>query len=206
MDAKFPESETKPTSLFLQIERFMTTEQRFIPVTFHPTSKPVRPPALPTSEQKEHLKLWVKALRSDEYKQGKYCLIDGNRYCCLGVAAAVYSKNTDKPLESLVNLDRDPTAMLPSDIAEYFGLTNMTTAELPPGLPYNDMIKNIMLTGILVKLNDGLSYSFKEIADLIEKDYINKEWNDDELLTSEQADKVFQVQTESIQKFGTMGS
>lgn len=36
-------------------------------------------------EQKAHRKLWVEALRSGKYEQGRGFLRSGNQYCCLGV-------------------------------------------------------------------------------------------------------------------------
>lgn len=38
---------------------------------------------------KEFAEKWVKALRSKRYKQGTGMLCDGERYCCLGVAAII---------------------------------------------------------------------------------------------------------------------
>lgn len=34
---------------------------------------------------------WVKALRSGKYKQGRGCLLDEGKYCCLGVLCEVVS-------------------------------------------------------------------------------------------------------------------
>jgi hypothetical protein len=39
--------------------------------------------------KKSDKKKWVKALRSEKYKQGKFQLFDGNGYCCLGVACEI---------------------------------------------------------------------------------------------------------------------
>lgn len=63
---------------------------------------------------KEVRQLWVKALRSGEYKQGKSCLRtnDGGQYCCLGVLTDLAVKNKVIPeftgLAGMNNiLDRD---------------------------------------------------------------------------------------------------
>lgn len=40
-----------------------------------------------TAEQK---RVWLEALRSGQYKQGRYFLRTGNSYCCLGVACEVF--------------------------------------------------------------------------------------------------------------------
>jgi hypothetical protein len=46
-----------------------------------------------TPEQLEFRKRWVEALRSGNWKQGKYCLrsVDGS-FCCLGVAAELLGR------------------------------------------------------------------------------------------------------------------
>ena len=38
----------------------------------------------------ENAKKWVKALRSGEFEQGTGYLRKGDKFCCLGVACAVY--------------------------------------------------------------------------------------------------------------------
>lgn len=47
---------------------------------------------MPKLTKREARRLWVKALRSGEYAQGKRFLRMGNKYCCLGVATDLYSK------------------------------------------------------------------------------------------------------------------
>lgn len=42
---------------------------------------------------KERIELWAKALESGEYRQGSQSLLDGNKYCCLGVACDLAMKN-----------------------------------------------------------------------------------------------------------------
>ena len=37
-------------------------------------------------------KIWVEALRSGKFKQGKGALLTGEGYCCLGVACALYQE------------------------------------------------------------------------------------------------------------------
>jgi hypothetical protein len=44
----------------------------------------------------EAVKLWVEALRSGEYQQGRHFLNDGDgHYCCLGVLCELYRKHVD---------------------------------------------------------------------------------------------------------------
>jgi len=38
-------------------------------------------------------KIWVEALRSGKYKQGKEFLLANNKYCCLGVLCDLYLKH-----------------------------------------------------------------------------------------------------------------
>ena len=55
------------------------------------------PDYIPTSQrQRDHLRRWVEALRSGEYKQGTGRLRSGDEYCCLGVACDVYRLTTKK--------------------------------------------------------------------------------------------------------------
>jgi hypothetical protein len=42
---------------------------------------------------KEIGKLWVEALRSEEYKQGRNALKSGDSFCCLGVLCDIAAKN-----------------------------------------------------------------------------------------------------------------
>ena len=46
----------------------------------------------------ENAKLWVSALRSGEYQQGKGQLSLNGRFCCLGVACDIYEKYTGDEL------------------------------------------------------------------------------------------------------------
>lgn len=103
-------------------------------------------------------KIWCDALRSGEFIQGKGKLKAGNqngtRYCCLGVACAIF------PGLEGNNHGRYPSTFLSDESAHLLGLQ------------YEDMEN-------LAGLNDGDFYdddgnkiprkSFKEIADIIEK-------------------------------------
>ena len=42
----------------------------------------------------DNAKKLIKALRSGEYKQCRAVLRDSRRFCCLGVACDIYSKET----------------------------------------------------------------------------------------------------------------
>lgn len=118
-------------------------------------------------------KLWVDALRSGEYKQGRSSLIRYEmntipdipneeelktaKYCCLGVLCDVYRKEVGKNLWHRIAFD-DGFGVLPKCVIEWAGL------ELPnPRVKIKDKIES------LTELNDHLRLNFKEIADVIEK-------------------------------------
>jgi hypothetical protein len=99
-----------------------------------------------TAEQIANGKAWITALRSGEYRQGRYALRrhtpQGIEYCCLGVAQAVL--NVPKTPFTAQYLDHDAAE-------EVLGL-------------------QIGVQSRLSGLNDG-GASFDLIADVIEKYY-----------------------------------
>lgn len=105
-------------------------------------------------------KLWVEALRSGKYKQGKGCLRAGDEYCCLGVLCDLHRVEfkQDWAHYSLVILTYlTETAKLPRVVQKWAGL-----AIANPKLGDESC----------VALNDGMcgtKLTFPEIADLIEK-------------------------------------
>ena len=112
-----------------------------------------------TKLQKE----WVKALRSGRYKQttGVLCNLNTGGYCCLGVAGRVCGIPKAK-LTGIGDLgDRDYLEVAKKKLR----LRDSSGRLLKPHevSPYNVYTH---LTG----LNDNAKLSFKEIADLIEKD------------------------------------
>jgi hypothetical protein len=87
-------------------------------------------------------KLWVKALRSGKYRQGRQELItDKGSMCCLGVLCQVLDPNT---------------------IAGWHGM----------GVPPNDLRDEAGLHSddidVFVEANDSYRWTFKRIADYIE--------------------------------------
>jgi hypothetical protein len=112
----------------------------------------------------KYKRIWLKALRSGEYKQGTGTLCDlrttfdkdwnqkhGLAYCCLGVLKrAVTGKNDFK------------NKILGKDFARKVGLS-------PPVKDphYGHMI--VHETATLVRMNDEAGYSFKQIANWIER-------------------------------------
>lgn len=105
---------------------------------------------------------WLRALRSDEYKQGNGCLNPSpGHYCCLGVLTDLAIK--DGVLKGWSDMAPDHMACrqagsLPDVVVHW--------AKLPRSLPLiND--PNLGVRG-LDGLNDIERFSFREIADLIE--------------------------------------
>jgi hypothetical protein len=111
------------------------------------------------------LKTWIAALRSGEYKQTTGSLQDYKGYCCLGVACKVLIPKDQLEL----NTNGDLFGTLPIDQSH------------PP-----EWLKDINRdfsekTGrSLSVLNDTDGLSFNEIADLLEKNYLTPNTNENE--------------------------
>lgn len=109
--------------------------------------------------KKTNKKLWIRALRSGEYRQGQGRLCDNNRFCCLGVA---YDVLVDGEWERK------------NDYANRWGIreiagsdSNLSTGMLPVYIL--DKIELDMYdVNSLVEMNDN-GDSFEEIADWIEE-------------------------------------
>lgn len=106
------------------------------------------------------LKLWVNALKSGRYKQGKerLCYIGENgkyRYCCLGVAKRLYEKyeNNNKYIPYPLS---NTLAFSGEIVAKWL---NIDAIGKYPG-------------GSLMDDNDQNNRSFNEIADIIEEHFI----------------------------------
>ena len=115
--------------------------------------------------------LWIKALRSGKFQQGKEMLAyqddevnGGLRYCCLGVLCHLYNREKKKGWE---NLHIDGDEILPTKVALWAGLTSQ-----------NPDVVHAKHKATLSTFNDGMAYvddntpikqlNFNEIADLIE--------------------------------------
>lgn len=106
--------------------------------------------------------LWVKALRSGEYKQTTGELRNGDEFCCLGVACDLYSKEYgDGWSESGYFLGE--YGNLPYEVRHWLGVVDSN-----PSLKHSDGLGATTLIG----LNDDCGFSFKQIADEIENDNI----------------------------------
>lgn len=118
---------------------------------------------------------WVAALRSGEYKQGKYVLhnVDENTFCCLGVLCdlavkagvitageAVYRSSIAGMAlnfgRSAEGASADGVTVLPREVVEW--------ADLDDESPRDD-------TGArqLAELNDDHGYSFEDLAHVVKE-------------------------------------
>lgn len=118
----------------------------------------------------EVAKIWVDALRSGEYTQGKQALKftkAGKCYhCCLGVLCELYDKyNEEKLTETISDNSRriiafdGETEILPERVREWAGLLNKRGS-------FNSGFESLM------QFNDTGS-SFEDIADVIEQNVKN---------------------------------
>jgi hypothetical protein len=102
-------------------------------------------------------KLWIKALTSGEYKQGKEQLRDGDRFCCLGVLCDIYGKQ--KGVAWAGDTFLGDFSALPRKVQKWAGL-----GESNPSLPDSKFQH-----ASLAEQNDYAKSGFKRIAQLIEK-------------------------------------
>ena len=91
---------------------------------------------------KDFKEKWITSLRSGEYEQGRYILLNENLYSCLGVAEKI-AGSEDKYICRLYNAFSD---FVPKEI-----------------------LAKTSLSKELIRLNDDLKFSFKEIANWIEE-------------------------------------
>ena len=107
----------------------------------------------------KNAKAWLEALRSGEYEKGPGQLKLGDRFCCLGVACDLYTKENKDGVwsENDLFITQSTTIgnFLPNEVIDWLGL-DMGQMEL-------------------TRMNDGSDdyepKSFKQIADFIEKKY-----------------------------------
>jgi len=124
---------------------------------------------------------WVKALRSGKYKQGIGYLNKDNKFCCLGVLCDLATKSKsiniqtkfDTNTKSIYNeniisdhrifcyYDKE-LALLPQKVKEWAGMRNINGV----------FESNNKTEYCLTELNDN-GKSFKQIANIIEKNYKN---------------------------------
>ena len=111
-------------------------------------------------------KRWVEALRSGEYKQGKYYLKNGDDFCCLGVLCDLHRKEFGGKWEA---------GTLVTGLHNHIAGTYAEDASFPSkevlewaGGPIDYLLLSRGQTATTA-INDGLEYTFTQIADLIEE-------------------------------------
>jgi hypothetical protein len=109
---------------------------------------------------------WVEALRSGEYEQGRATLFNKhyNTFCCLGVMELVCNPS----VESDEELDELGTPEVLETPLRLKGASDLPQYSLEFHMGQDEFYK----MG-LTALNDGLEYTFLEIADLLEGKEIN---------------------------------
>jgi hypothetical protein len=111
--------------------------------------------------KKSVMEKWVKTLRSGRYKQGQDALKNIHReYCCLGVLCNIsktgkWSKKPEYYGLGLDYLNTNGTGTLPEKVKKWAGMNSRT---------------GLFSGNSLIDLNDT-GKSFKEIADVIEKNW-----------------------------------
>ena len=134
---------------------------------------------------KEVKELWLTALRSGEYQQGKGALVHRgqgqgqDQFCCLGVlcdlaekAGVVRRNPSGYPYGSdSYGEDRD-IGGLPAEVMLWSGIS-FCEGELSEPVPNPDPISNLVENGrTLIVLNDTFNYTFEQIANVIESNDI----------------------------------
>jgi len=108
---------------------------------------------------KEILKQWILALRSGDYKQGRYALCNSyTEFCCLGVLCNISKQgawNFNKESRDFTYLGEG--SVLPKAVREWAGFQDT-------GLPNK-----------LIVFNDDLNYSFDKIADWLSDNMVGLE-------------------------------
>lgn len=99
---------------------------------------------------------WIDALRSGKYQQGTSFLINENKYCCLGVLAAIAGCSMSKD-ENGAEFFNNCEEFAPQQAMDFVALKNDCG-----GFGEDYMIDS------LTYLNDN-GKTFKEIADIIEE-------------------------------------
>ena len=125
---------------------------------------------------KENIQKWVDALRSGKYKQTTGTLSLDGSFCCLGVACDISgigewdSGVLENETVDYITVDKNGNtqfddSILPTNISEWLG-----TATCNPVLDIGDE-ESCEAT----ELNDTMHYTFDEIADAIERTYLNED-------------------------------
>ena len=115
--------------------------------------------------------LWLRALRSGEYKQTQGALKNGYGYCCLGVLCDLYTQETGLGYFNDNNFFEDMTtgfgerSSLPYSVSKWAGLKGHYKSN-PCIAEQKDKYRKALHS--LAEANDG-GKTFTEIANIIEK-------------------------------------
>ena len=123
--------------------------------------------------KKKIMEKWVKALRSGEYKQGEGNLCDSkNNFCCLGVLTELFIQEKHKKTKNGkikygweekngFLIFEGETLFLAKQVMKWSGMNTNSGTIKTNSLAYKS----------LANLNDK-KFSFKELADIIERNYL----------------------------------
>lgn len=122
-----------------------------------------------TAPNVEHIRLWVEALESGEFEQGRECLAQNGKYCCLGVACEVAIANG-------VALEKETR---PSGLVSYSGTGWFLPAAVMEwlGVSHHNPLLGAYRAS---EWNDTEGLSFRGIAALIREEYGLEEASDGE--------------------------
>lgn len=132
-------------------------------------------PITPITPNKERIRLFVNALRSGKYRQGRGKLAEYKpeekrvRYCCLGVACEVAKANGLELRRERVDFEYGyahdqkglDTSLLPRSVRDWFGFDSE-----------NPLLVTSPRDYYAVDCNDELRWPFQKIADAFENKYL----------------------------------
>lgn len=122
-----------------------------------------------TPEQREAIyHAWIAALRSGQYKQGRFRLERDGRFCCLGVLCHVLHQRPELGVEMHRSATPGKGVVYSTQSAECDARVPFSdeTSELGLSVPTPGGRRNVEAE--LVDLNDARQASFAEIAQFIE--------------------------------------
>jgi hypothetical protein len=116
-------------------------------------------------------KQWAAALRSGDYKQGRFQLRRGDQFCCLGVLCNLHAQAHPKiaAQQRRPHVYMGQKAYLPAEVIKWAGIQTGDDPMLPK-LP----TKATKVQGAVryfTSLNDAHRLSFDKIADLVDANW-----------------------------------
>jgi hypothetical protein len=116
--------------------------------------------------KQEHIDKWVKALRSEKYKQTDQMLRDGDKFCCLGVACDIFKDEAAGEWQDDVFVNKDnpedeSACVLPPFMYRFLGISDSGNLTSNGAYPLDS----------LAGINDA-GASFDVIANSIENRHV----------------------------------